>query len=364
MMQTTLDIADAARFLASYAKDHGAGAFATPPAKELEAAPAGTVLEWTEGGRTVAVVKRLTRHSVRTDFSGRSFGLPAGALIVAYIAREPDAAVPDLSFADYVFAYREDAQLSAGLEAQGRAVAAVRVSAAAEIIACWAGPEERFDYPAWDRATIAELSLGFPEELRTTAVGEVEAIGSWADDFPFYSDGSWSAVSLRGFWPDDPARGIKPSEMPKAWKADHPADVARTCEWTTMAERCPAIVGWIASVPWWRRLERVRLLQMGGMGGKGGALARHSDVTDRAAGTKDGQIARFHVPIVTDPRIVMQGWTLEGELLERHLEPWHTYYLDARKPHAVVNPTGVDRVHLVVDVVVDPEVREEIGLAT
>ena len=39
----------------------------------------------------------------------------------------------------------------------------------------------------------------------------------------------------------------------------------------------------------------------------------------------------------------------------------HVLHLDARKPHAVQNPTGVDRVHLVVDVVSNRAVRELIN---
>lgn len=114
-------------------------------------------------------------------------------------------------------------------------------------------------------------------------------------------------------------------------------------------------------LPWACRTERVRLLRMSGRGGKGGQLLRHTDITDRAAGVADGQVARFHVPLITDPRIVMHTWDLDGTRTATHLSPWRAWYLDARKPHAVVNPTGVDRIHLVIDVIADAAVREVIA---
>ena len=52
---TTWTPRTAARFLAAYAKDHGAGAFATPTAKELSRHPE-SIQHWTsDTGQTVAV---------------------------------------------------------------------------------------------------------------------------------------------------------------------------------------------------------------------------------------------------------------------------------------------------------------------
>jgi hypothetical protein len=198
------------------------------------------------------------------------------------------------------------------------------------------------------------------DSARAPVLAEVAAVSQWHDDFPYYSDGSWSAVSLRGFRADDPTWGIKPSEMPKTWQDAHPGSLEYRCGWTVLAQRTPAIRELVESVHWWKGLERVRLLRMEGRGGKGGKLNRHTDITDRAAGTRDGQIVRFHIPLVTDPAIVMHAWDLTGHESATHLEPWKCYYLDARKPHAVTNPTGVDRVHLVVDVVADDSVRAHI----
>lgn len=364
MSVQALDLTDCARFLAHYAKDYHAGAFATPTVKELAKSPEGTVREWggpNPGQRTVAVVRVLSRNSVRTDFTGRAYGLAAGSVVVTHIARAPGSPVPDLGFADYVYAYREDQELAEGLFAQHRAPMAVRVSAAAEVIACWGQGVEAFRYPEYDAASVTMLPEPFPEPLRSVAVQEVENVSTWADDYPYYSDGTWGAISLRGYWPAEPTRGIKPLEMPKSWQNEHPADLPRRPEWTTAADAAPAIVEWVRTMPWWHDFERVRLLRMAGNDGKGGALARHSDVTDKDAGLRDGQIARFHVPIITDPAIQLHAWDLDGRQIDRHLAQWRLYYLDARKPHSVTNPTGVDRVHLVVDVVATKAVRDAVG---
>jgi len=116
-------------------------------------------------------------------------------------------------------------------------------------------------------------------------------------------------------------------------------------------------------VGWWQSLERVRLFRMDARPGKGGHLGKHSDIADKSAGTRDGQLARFHVPLITHPKIRMTCWNLSGRPIKAHLAPGGIYYLDTRKPHAVENMSPVNRVHLVVDVVVTPEVRERIATA-
>lgn len=359
------DSRDVSRFLQHYSKRYYAGAFATPTAKEIDKMPREDVadLRSDSGDRTVLIMKNLTRDSFRRDFVGNKMMLPAGAKLVTNIARTPGAPIPNLQAFDFVFSYVEDRELTAGLLSQGRVMTSTNITAASEIVACWGQPGTGASYAAADLVTVGRVPLAVPDSLRASIVSEIQPLVGWDDDYPFYSDGSWSALSVRGFYKDDPTRGVKPAEMPKAWKAENPGDLALDCEWTRLANDCPSIVTLIESVPWWTNLERVRLLRMEGRGGKGGALKRHTDITDRAAGTRDGQIARFHIALQTHPDIKMTAWTLEGKATPIHLAPWDCWYLDQRKPHAVVNPTGVDRVHLVVDVKADEAVREQIANA-
>jgi hypothetical protein len=340
------DLVNAARRLQTYAKRHAAGAFATPTAAELTRY---TVLNgdgWTVAGR------RLRSPSWRTDFTGRRFELPAGAAVAAHVAREPWAEPPDLEAFDVAVTHLDDTALTRSLELAGREVMAVQVTAASELIGVWGRAGSGHRYDPVDVVSIAQVPLRVPAAVHA----EAEFLAGWHDDYPFYSDGSWSSLSLRGF-DADPTWGVKPAEMSKAWHRDHPGQLDRACGWTDLSAVMPATVEWLEGVSWWGELERVRFMRMAARPG-GGHLARHSDITDRSAGTRDGAITRWHVPLVTDPTITMTVWPLDGMPATLHLGQGAAWYFDQRKPHAVTNPSTVDRVHLVVDAVATPGLRE------
>jgi hypothetical protein len=361
----TLTPIEAGRMMQAYAKQFAAGAFATPTNKELSANPG--MLRQSPGA--VGVIKRLTRDSHRTDWTGREFLVPAGADVVTHLARQPGAPLPDWArAADYVQTYREDRQLTDQMREAGKSLVATRITAASEIIGVWgpAGGE-------WRESPIDQLNLAawtdshpamtpWPESVRRAVLGELAAVDAWHDDFPFYSDGTWDAVSLRGYDRDDPTWGVKPIEMGRKWHAEHPGAIDRVCEWTVLADLCPTTRMVVESVRWWGELERVRFMRMRARpDGRPSLLNRHSDITDRTCGTRRGQMVRFMVPLVTNPTVEMTIWTLDGQQLRTHLPEWRVTYFDARKPHAVVNPSGAERVQLAVDVIVDDELRRQLA---
>lgn len=359
------EVIDAARLMNRYCRHYHAGAFGSPTATEL-AKPNSGLRIWehpgADRGLVAAVIRRAGKAHVRTDWTGRRWAIPEGATYADHLARDPRAPFPrDLLTVDFITGYVEDYLLRELMRSDHRPIVATRISASSEILTTW-GPRgygAHKELPA-DRPTCLPLGGWILENAAAQIIlAELEAVQEWHDDYPFYSDGSWGAVNLRGFKPDDPLWGVKPAEMPRTWQRKHPEAMSYTCDWTTITDRLPAMRALIESVHWWRNLERVRLMRMAAKPG-GGKLARHSDVTDRAAGTADGKIARFHIPLVTHPDITMTCWDLDGSSLEVHLRPWEVYYLDQRKPHAVTNPTDVDRIHLVVDVVCDPEVRKHL----
>ena len=367
MSEPTETAREMSRFMQTYAKRYAAGAFAVPTAQELT--PFNCLgYNFTSDRKVVIAHHTLTRDSKRKDFTGRTYILPAGARVVTHIARSPGAPLPDLNAFDVLFAYPEDHELTGQIVAAGRKPLFHRITAASEILTCWG----RLDYPvlpvgAHDRATALPLPGGRMWE-RPNVLMEMRQVSQWDDDFPYYSDGSWSAVSLRGFY-DDPRKGVKPSEMPKSWKAAHLEDLTLECHWTALGERMPgmrALVASLCSAYGWKGLERVRLLKMAGRASLSGTaipakLSRHTDIGDKAAGLQDGQIARFHIPLVTHPEVKMTIWDLDGSRTDHFLPAFSCWYLDARKPHAVTNPSGQDRVHLVVDVVADRELRLLLG---
>ena len=355
------DPAEAARFMNRYAHKYHAGAFATPSRGEMTAISARRRLHSWPG--VLATSARLHRDSQRGDWTGRQYTIPGGTEIITHLAAEPGAAIPDLSRFGRIYAYAEDAQLTGALAGQGREICAVRISAASEIINCWGRDGSGHAYPPWDTATLVKVG----EADVAAAAEEARALAGWHDDFPFYSDGTWSALSLRGFNPADPTWGVKPSEMSRAWHAEHPGAAVRyaRCDWTVLADRAPACRALTEAVAGGWELERVRLLRMAARPDhRTGKLARHTDITDRNAGTAEGCITRFHVPLVTHPAITMTGWELDGRQVTEHLPAGQVWYLDARKPHAVANPSRTDRIHLVIDVRTDRHVRAAITAGT
>ncbi len=352
-------VAEALALSGRYVKNYAAGAFAFPTKKELEANP--EQLRIWDG--CVAVAKVLSRDSGRRHFTGEPFTLKGGSTLYSHVVREQGSPIPMMADeADYVIAYLDDLELCEGLRAQGYVLMAATVSASSELKGVFSSNTfDGWTYAPHDLATVTPISLELGYELFADMQEEVQGLTGFRDDWPLYSDGSWGALCLKGFYPEDPGRDMKPLEMNRKWQEEHPEDLGRTCEWTTLAADCPNIMEFITNVPWWGDMERVRLLQMSGRNGKGGSLGRHTDIGDKQFGTADGQIVRFHTPLVTDPAIQLHSWDLTGVKTSTHLQEARTYYLDARKPHAVTNPTGVDRVHLVVDVVSSPEVRQWIS---
>lgn len=350
---------EACRILNRYAKPYAHGAFAVPTSKDIEAAMARG--GWHEWPGVRAVSQRLTRDSTRTDWTGRRYLIPGASRVISFLAVDDGAVLPDLSAFSRVYAYAEDERITHGMQAQGREVSAVKITASSDIVNCWGRPGSAHAYKPWDMVTLARLNLDLPRDLIADAASEASRLTGWRDDYPFYSDGSWDALSLRGFNPADPTWGIKPSEMSKTWWKQNPqAARYKACSWTTLAEYCPAaiaIAGYIGQTH--GELERVRLLRMRSVSGTG-TLSRHTDITDRAAGTRDGQIVRYHIPLITFPQVTMTAWNLRGEPTTAHLGYGEVWYLDARKPHAVQNASGNDRIHLVIDVHATQRCREVI----
>lgn len=342
-----MNAAEQARYFGNYAKCYHAGAFATPTRKELESGAVTTVEH--PGGCLVAYTE-LTRDSNRKDFRGLPYTMPAGALVGTHVAHVGD--IPSFANYDFVMAYIEDQDLTYYLQDEGFTHYATRVSAASEIIRVWHhGPEVKL--PEYDHTVVSLMTdIEPPMALLEHDIGGLEG---YADDVPLYSDGSWSALTIRGFYPDDPGRNAKPSEQDRKWKAANPTDLELPCVWTKLAADVPNIVDWVTSVHWWGQLERVRLLRM-----KRGHLARHTDILDRFGGTQDGQVVRFHIPIFTHQDIQIRNWTVDGSDIRQHLLEGQCYYLDTRLPHAVDNPTDVERIHLVVDVAATDNVRKHI----
>lgn len=353
MMTLTQSAHDIARKMERYARSYNAGAFAMPIEKDVEKLLEENALIQNRG--VLAVKKTLDRPSTRKDFTGQKFQL--SGTVITHLAADPGAVLPDLSDVNYVRAYLEDKNVENQLFEQGFYKQYVQVSAASELIGFY-GRGWLPGYAPIDVATLLKIELDVPPVQREAIAQEALTVNEWFDDFPYYSDGSWNAVSLRGFDPSDPTMRVKPSEMGKSWWAEHPDANEKwgRCDWTVLTERTPATRELVESLGF-AGLERVSFLRMEGRE-KDGILRRHTDVTDKTMGTADGQVFRFFIPVVTYRGAKTAAWNLEGTGFECHLDPWALWYLDARKPHAVYNRSGKDRIHLSFDAVVDEAARQ------
>jgi hypothetical protein len=73
----------------------------------------------------------------------------------------------------------------------------------------------------------------------------------------------------------------------------------------------------------------------------------------------DGTVARFHIPIITHPKVIFK---VNGK--PYHMKQSKLYCVDVSERHSVINSSrNVDRIHLVFDIVVTPELRAKLELA-
>lgn len=91
-------------------------------------------------------------------------------------------------------------------------------------------------------------------------------------------------------------------------------------------------------------LRAARLMRLG----PGAAILEHCDPDLDAAGGS----ARLHIPIVTNEAV---SFLLNGSAVA--MAPGELWYLRLLDPHAAANDGSVERIHLVVDVVVDDWLR-------
>lgn len=78
------------------------------------------------------------------------------------------------------------------------------------------------------------------------------------------------------------------------------------------------------------------------------AGARIKEHRDHQLGLEDGE-ARLHIPITTDEQV---EFVLNGQVVG--MSPGETWYLNFNLPHRVENNSTKDRIHLVMDCIVNP----------
>jgi len=162
--------------------------------------------------------------------------------------------------------------------------------------------------------------------------------GAWIRHFVTQNyDGAWTVLALRA-----------------AASAVHPIQTiysdpgCATYVDTPLLAACPAVAAALARFEC--PLESVRLMRLGA----GSAIKTHRD---HDLDVEHGR-ARLHVPIATNAKV---DFRLNGTRVV--LAEGECWYLRLSDPHSVRNGGDRDRVHLVVDTVVDAWLRELLARA-
>lgn len=178
----------------------------------------------------------------------------------------------------------------------------------------------------------AKLPLSFDAE-RLSGDAAKFAAGEWQPHFNIHNyQGEWSVVPLRAVKGGLTAIFPEPN-APEGYVA------------MPQMERCEYVPELLRSFEC--ELQTVRFLKLAA----GSQIRRHRDYE---LGLEDGFV-RVHVPAITNPQV---EFTLDDDLVT--MLPGEAWYMNVNFHHSVVNAGSTDRIHLVVDCVVNDWMREMI----
>ena len=175
------------------------------------------------------------------------------------------------------------------------------------------------------------LPLRFDPDRLLDDLGRI-APGEWIPHFNIhYHDGGWSGVALRSAGGDAGRLFPDPEAMPSVAP-------------TPLLDRCPYLAEVLGQI----RCPQTsaRLLKLA----SGSSIREHRDYE---LSFEEGEI-RLHIPIVTGPDV---EFALAGRPIV--MAAGECWYLNLNLPHRVTNRDHADRVHLVVDCVVNDWLRSQ-----
>ena len=158
----------------------------------------------------------------------------------------------------------------------------------------------------------------------------------WAPHFNIhYYEGDWSVV---------PLRAVKGGNLAIAPEIEAPDGYVNTAQ----MERCEYVPEVLAAFKC--EFETVRFLKLAA----GSVIKRHRDY---GLGIEDGTM-RVHVPVVTNDDV---EFILDEKRVD--MKPGEAWYLNVNHYHSVTNGGSTDRIHLVIDCVVNDWLREMVGIS-
>lgn len=315
---------------------------------------------------SAALIFRVqARESHHLDF--RQMRVPMSGVIVSAFACKSSGAGEGLlrdfrrsllheDLPCFVEAFEEDRPCIEALLRCGFHWVATKIMAGSEIKGIYSNVFGEIPLDFAERATLRVCREGFLSMGERTRIFSLlgKSGSAWTQHYSSYNKRrSWDSFALIGY-SDDPGFIIKPSEMSREWKRKHPEALAYSLRETKAAEPFRWLLDLLRERIACEGFARVRFMRLRA----DGELTRHADITDREAGVENGKVARFHVPIISNARVRFRAWDHRGRMIEKALPVGSLSYLDQRKPHAVVNRSALDRVHLVVDVICNSGTRK------
>ena len=184
----------------------------------------------------------------------------------------------------------------------------------------------------------------------------------------YNKNNTWEAIALRGYLPDP--LYIESLEENAAYQEKENAawlkkfsKSQRGLQDTPLLKKFPEVQKLLdALIPHSSKnnnaqFKRVRLMKLAPLEGE---LERHTDLTDKSLGLTDGNTVRLHVPIRTNEKAIVTSWDIENQPHQVNMRQGELWYLNIRLPHKVINDGKKERIHLVIDVIVDDKIRQMI----
>lgn len=178
--------------------------------------------------------------------------------------------------------------------------------------------------------------------------------GEFANHYSKYNKSkAWGALAIHGY-SDNISMIEKPSCMSESWQSEHENEsfeLQKTSLWKKLSPEIDQILSKFPT----QSFDRIRLMRLQPGGGE---LSRHVDHVEGDSGITDGRVMRFHIPIITNPKVIFTMWNTDGEEVNQNLKQGETWLFDFRKPHKAVNGGDDIRIHLVIDVFMSEEWRQ------
>ena len=210
--------------------------------------------------------------------------------------------------------------------------------------------------PEYEKLALTKLKIEKTDSIEAALVGirgMLKTLPEFTNHYSNYNDkGSWKALSLRGYRSDSTFI-TKPVEMNKKWKKENEGSLNWQIEDTPLRAQFPEVEVLLDQLP--GEKHRIRFMSLKP---KDGELRRHTDLVDPDQGIADGKLARIHFPIVTNDKVLFQNWDWNGKADPINMKVGEAWYLDVRKPHRAVNSGDTHRIHMVIDVVSNEELRK------